>query len=463
MPVSGFSDQKFLVVMVKDGGEDSFHTLLSRDTGHVAAAIRARPQLAFTQSELDSTFASCRLEGTSFSVHPALRALTGAWVAGDMAVTHRVGTMFTNIATTPIEELRQARSGHYTGPILYPSGIGAHDKQKFGSSSMITRDFLDSSGRAYTVESSGFLGRLTNRFAGYTGSSSIPMAITSGERVVTIDFLGMHGTTTPLRVPHAGIRFDRNFARATIQDRALIRLDSVMNEPKSDPRMEGFRQANILMNTSVSFFQPVIEQAMGRFSVDADFGTSHQRGWQGTMHTFARTIEAHLRNPTLHRRTVFIGGRTSYDTHSAQGKVEGNLPRLHAEWASAVMSFRAAMIRLGIWNNVVVVDHSEFSRTFHTGGSDGTEHGYARDAFIFGGSVRGRGKGGSTGLFGTYPTLLSGTGTGSHDISGGTLVPGVSLEQYWEDILRWFGADDSDIFAALPRRANFGPAVNLLV
>lgn len=462
MPARSFSNQKFLVVMVKDGGEDSYHTLLSRNPAHVAAVLAERPTLGFTQQELDSTFASSKLAGTSFSLHPALQPLTAAWIAGDMAVTHRVGTMFTNIADTPIAELRAARSAFYTGPIVYPAGVGAHDKQAFGSVSMITRDFVDANGAPRRYAESGFLGRLATAFSGYTGQSALPMTIVSGHARAHSTLLGTHDQTKPIDIPHTGRRYNRNFRSVTTQNQALVRLDAIMAEAKGETRMEAFRQANLTMNASVGFFQPLIEESLGRYAVDADFPDSTINGWIGTMRTFARTIERHLRQPALQNRTVFVGSRGDYDTHSQQGKLSGLLPILHVEYAAALMGFRAAMIRLGVWNDVLVVDQSDFSRSLRENGSNGTDHAYARDAFAFGGAVRGRGKNGSTGLFGNYPAVLSASQTGSYDLTGGSLAPGISLEQYWEGILRWFGANDADIQVALPRRPVFGPTVNLV-
>jgi len=463
MPTSALTKQKFLVVMVKDGGEDSYHTLLSRDPAHVAAARAVRPTIGFSQSELDNTFAASRLTGTQFSLHPALQPLTGAWTAGEMTITHRIGPMVTNLEKIPVSELREATGAFYRGSILYPYGMGAHDKQSFGTVSMIPRDFTDATGRARVVSESGFLGRLATRFTGFTGASQLPMAIVSGHPRAHSNLLATHGAVKPINIPHTGRQFNRNFRNAAMQEQALLRLDTIMAEANAEPRMEFFRQSNLVMNSSVAFFQPIIERPVGSFAVDADFPGRPAHGWQATMWTFARTIESHLRQPALHNRAIFIGTRGGYDTHSKQGKTSGGLAVLHVEWAAAVMSFRAAMKRLGVWNDVLVVDHSEFGRSLRENGSAGTDHAYARTAFAFGGSVRGRGKNGSTGLFGTYPAVLSADRAGSHDLADGTLAPGISLEQYWENLLRWFGADNADIAAALPRRREFGPSTDLIV
>ena len=467
MPLSTFSDKKYLVVMIKDGGEDNYGTLISRQPDHVATVLAARPSLAFTQAELNGTYAAMRLSGTQFSLHPALRPLVPIWNAGEMAITHRVGTMFSDLANVPIEEIRRATNVSYAGSVLLPYAIAAHDKQAYSSVSMITRDYTDSLGRARVVGESGFLGRLAERFEAFAGSSNLPMSMLCGLVSASDTLLTSDGLIRGLNIPQAGFRFRRNWSGSPVQEAALRRLDAAMAEPRNEIRIEAFRKANLVANAGVAFLQPVCEGVVGTFSVDQSFPGEIVGGWRGILRTYARLIEADLRRPTLRSRVMLVGSMTSYDTHSAQGKLNGRLPILHADWATGVACFRDAMIRLGVWNNTLMLDHSEFGRSLRENGSAGTDHAYARDAFAFGGAVRGFGRNGRSGLFGKYPAVLSASGTGSNDLiggqaSGGALAPGISLEQYWDAPLRWFGADAADIADALPRRSNFGAAVNLI-
>jgi uncharacterized protein (DUF1501 family) len=467
MPVSSFSDKKYLIVMTKDGGEDNYGTLISRQPDHVATALAARPSLAFTQAELDGTYAAMRLAGNQFSLHPALQPLVRLWNAGEMAITHRVGAMFTDLANVPIDEIRRATTVSYTGSVLLPVGIAAHDKQAFSSVSMITRDYTDSTGRQRVVGESGMLGRLAERFEAFTGSSSLPMSMLCGLVDASGTLLTSDGMIRGLNIPQAGSVFRRNWTGSPTQEAALRRLDAAMTEARVEARIEAFRRMNLVANAGVQFLQPVIEGALGSFAVDQSFPGEWGGGWRGILRTYARVIEADLLRPTLRSRVMLVGSMSGYDTHSAQGKMSGRLPDLHADWAVGVACFRDAMVRLGVWNNTLMLDHSEFGRSLLQNGAVGTDHAYARDAFAFGGAVRGYGRDGSSGLFGQYPAVLSASGTGTNDLvggqaGGGALAPGISLEQYWDAPLRWFGADASDVADALPRRSAFGAAVNLI-
>lgn len=467
MPASAFTDKKFLIVTYKDGGEDSYHTVISQDPAHIAANAVARPSLTFSAAELSGTYAASRLTGTNFSLHPALQALIPIWNEGDMAITHRVGPMFTDLSQIPIADQRLAARSTYVGSILFPFGMGAHDKQQLGSGSMITREFTDSFGMRRMFAERGFLGALTRRFEPYNSASVLPTSILTGPASPAANALVTDGLIRPLDVPNVGGRYRRDWLSSKMQNSALGRLDAIMARTRSEPRIEAYRQVHARANRSVEFFQPVIEQALGTYAVDQDFPDGATTGWRGTLRTFARAIESDMAHPTLRNRTIFVGAQSGYDTHHSQGKAAGRLAALHADWASAVASFRAAMIRLGCWEQTLLMDHSEFSRSFRENGSAGTDHAYAREAFAIGGAVRGRGRDRSTGLFGTYPAVLSATGTGSFDLVGGqaaagALSPGISLEEYWEEALRWFGADDQDIADVMPRRASFGDEVNLL-
>jgi uncharacterized protein (DUF1501 family) len=79
-----------------------------------------------------------------------------------------------------------------------------------------------------------------------------------------------------------------------------------------------------------------------------------------------------------------IGG---WDTHQAQGGVDGQLARRFAELARGI---RALHDDLGDrMDDVVVLTMSEFGRTVAENGSGGTDHGHANCMLALGGAVRG--------------------------------------------------------------------------
>jgi uncharacterized protein (DUF1501 family) len=489
MPASTFSDKKYLIILSKDGGEDGHARFLPRDTQMLNDINHFRPTLQFMPAEVDS-YTDDHLDA-DWCLHPSLTPLRDIYAAGDMAITHRVGPMFTNLNNHTLAEIRQAtfRAPQYTGPIRYPLDIGAHDKQQFSTVSMITRDFVDQFGVPRTLRESGFIGRLMARFRAFTPSDDatpdlpalLPLVMGVGVNGTAFNLIGTFGTNRTLVFPVAGGRFSRQFRGASARQNAfLARLDAINALEKTEIRRSAFRDAAELLKDSMSMMTPIVENAAGAgvgAIVDGAFSpNSVMTGWQGIMRSMARVIASSETGIGLPRRLVLVGNVNGYDTHINQGRLTGTLPNLFADEAAAIASFRTAILSLpggaAIWNSICITDTSEFSRTITENGSNGTDHAYARPYTAIGGAVTG-------GMYGTPPTaygftryntagVLSGQPVGqpvgSHDINasllgGGGLYPGISLEQYWDAILTWFGSDASDITAALPRRSEFGSSV----
>jgi uncharacterized protein (DUF1501 family) len=477
MPSGNFSDTKILVIMIKDGGEDSLHALIPRNSTMIADILARRPTLGFTNTEVNTTYASGHIDA-NWCLHPSLVPIKAIWDANDMAITHRVGTMFTDIAGRSMQDIRRATVRDNTGDILLPSGLGAHDYQQLSATSMITRDFVDQFGVPRVITESGFIGRLAQQFAAFTPSlgspagppSTLPISYATGDSGPARSLIARAGLVRPLDLPIVTGRYNRKWIDTTQNNSFLTRLDAINLLAQPETRRETFRNVAETMRQSVAFFQPVIENANGTSTIDADFTVGIGTGWQGIMRTFARAIQQRATGLGLPRRMIFIGNVSNYDTHFSQGKLSGPLPTLFADEAQALVDFREAMIRLSLWNDTLVTDWSEFSRTLLENGSAGTDHAWARTCKAMGGAV-------IPGHYGTPPTTygittydsLGATVTagGSHDVNGGelgggSLAPAVSAEQYWGRILEWFGANSDDLTAALPRRASFGSPVALV-
>jgi uncharacterized protein (DUF1501 family) len=85
----------------------------------------------------------------------------------------------------------------------------------------------------------------------------------------------------------------------------------------------------------------------------------------------------------------------SFDTHDGQ---KWQHPRLLAELANGLSAFRKNLMKMGRWDDVLVVTYSEFGRRVAENGAEGTDHGTASVQFVMGGRVK-------AGLYGEYPSL----------------------------------------------------------
>jgi uncharacterized protein (DUF1501 family) len=76
-----------------------------------------------------------------------------------------------------------------------------------------------------------------------------------------------------------------------------------------------------------------------------------------------------------------------WDTHAAEGAAEGRLANLLSALDAALAALKTAMAP--VWRDTAVVAITEFGRTAHVNGTDGTDHGTATTALLLGGAVKG--------------------------------------------------------------------------
>ena len=88
---------------------------------------------------------------------------------------------------------------------------------------------------------------------------------------------------------------------------------------------------------------------------------------------------------------------TGWDTHHAQGGVNGQLANRLSDFSAAIAAFWRDMGDDA--ENVTLVTMSEFGRTARENGTGGTDHGHANAMFVLGGDVKG-GK-----IYGRWPGL----------------------------------------------------------
>ena len=163
-------------------------------------------------------------------------------------------------------------------------------------------------------------------------------------------------------------------------------------------------------------------------------------GLADRLKTVAETIR--IRNVLNVNRQVFFVSIGGFDTHSGQVR---NLPRLQTEIDGAVAAFYRATEELGVQNDVTLFTASDFGRTLVING-DGTDHGWGGHQFIVGGAVNGGRIFGDPAPYDVDHNLDSGRGR---------LIPSTSIEQFAAPLGRWFGLNDAELAAALPRLPAF--------
>merc|ERR1719296_600071 len=162
-----------------------------------------------------------------------------------------------------------------------------------------------------------------------------------------------------------------------------------------------------------------------------------------TLETVSKLIATKdLRGADLDTFYIEMGG---YDTHS---DVEEALNNLFAHLNGAITSFSEEMNTRDLWDNVTIIQTSDFARTLNPNGGDGTDHAWGGNYMMIGGSV----KGGQ--IVGEYPEDI--TDEGPWTLGRGRMIPTTPWEVPFTAIARWLGIQSSsDIEKVCPNIVNF--------
>jgi hypothetical protein len=145
-------------------------------------------------------------------------------------------------------------------------------------------------------------------------------------------------------------------------------------------------------------------------------------------------------------RDVFFVRLGGLDAHT---DVSGNLRTNIEDVNNAFKEFRSEMKAQDNYDKVTVLMQSEFGRTITPNTSDGTDHAWGGNYFMFGGGVNG-GR-----ILGEYPGTF--WDTDPTNIGRGRLIPTTSWDSWWFGIFQWYGVEtDEDMKYILPNHGSFG-------
>ena len=180
-------------------------------------------------------------------------------------------------------------------------------------------------------------------------------------------------------------------------------------------------------------------------------GTTAFNALAQQLQVVARMIEASSNAGIGARRQVFFVSLGGFDNHDVQNRSQADLM---ARLGHAMRYFDTALGAIGARNQVTAFTASDFGRTFTSNG-DGTDHGWGAHHFVMGGAVRGGD------LYGRFPTLaLKNTNNNNFDgspnqLSNGSLLPELAVDQLGATLGGWFGATDTQLLDVFPNLRNF--------
>ena len=414
--VSDGDDYKALVCVFLSGGNDSFNMIAPAEGDGYAEYIATRGSVGLPPSgapggllPLDGTLPLP--DGRGLGVHPSLPVLQELYNSGEAAIVANVGTLVEPTTLASFEN----------GVARLPAGLFSHSDQ-----SMQWQSSLPDQRAART----GWGGRMSDLLDELNSVSNVSMNISgaggnlfqSGVNTTSFD-LGVNGSVQLLggTSPSAIVRREA--------------IDGILAADYQNAFQRAFaarKQQSLIANEE---YREAVERAP---EINSPF--SRGNSLSGQFRNVARTIAA--RDILGKRRQTFFVELGGFDLHGALGTGH---PALLSILNDALSEFRAALLEMGVWNDVTTFTSSDFSRTLGTNGS-GTDHAWGGNHFIMGGDVQG-GQ-----VYGTYPSLAL---ESEIDTGRGRLIPSTSVDEYVSDLALWMGVSPSSLPLVLPNLSRF--------
>jgi len=408
---------KALVCVYLAGGNDSFNMFVPASVSEHADYASARQFLAIPRAQLLPVTPGTYSDGASYGFHPNMNLSKQLFDQGSLAVIANVGTL-----TNPItrEEYENRSRG-------IPAQLFSHNDQTS----------LWMAGNASQGTGRGWAGKLMDLL--YANPATAPKP--SPSISIAGNNLWQSGNVRSFEMSSRGINsaylpyhegpVKLNDAYATELQRAAISSHKMIREHA------GIQARSIefsgLVGSALTF-APVFSTPFGSGSLQAQ------------LEMVAKMIAVRDRLDTNIHRQVFFVQLDGWDTHGAQVEDNaGSHANLLHKLDQSLYAFNAALLELGLHNQVTTFTATEFGRSLTPNGS-GSDHGWGGHSLVMGGAV------GGNDIYGTMPQL-------SFDsvdaVENNRIIPSTSVDQYGATLARWFGLNASELNTVFPNLANF--------
>ncbi|MGJ8696262.1 MAG: DUF1501 domain-containing protein [Verrucomicrobiaceae bacterium] len=422
LPATG-TDRKTLVCVFLHGGIDSFNLLVPSDARYSQYAA-ARGNVALADTSLLGLNQIAGGDGLGYGLHPATSGIRSLFngLGGDTA--KRRLSFVSNVGTlVQPTDMAQYSSGSHPLPRSLFSHID--QQEQWQTSLPLGAEKL-----------TGWAGRIADCLHTTHNQDLTSMSLSfDGNNIFQVG----QNTQQFVMTTNGALTFSQNDNDAdhpSFQKNLVVR--SLMEQEYSNMMEKAFAELTKDSVEQQEFVQQHFDSVPDNFITTPMPDTNIGRRLLGALRMIKLRPELGLR-----RQTIFLsmGG---WDHHSALLTPQNDML---AELAPALEAFQTAIEELGLDDSVVTFTASDFARTIQSNGS-GTDHAWGGNQMIFGGPVDG-GK-----VLGQFPDLTLG---GPDDTSSrGRLLPTTSVDEFFAELLLWFGLSGTSNFeTVLPNLDNF--------
>ncbi|MFC3195736.1 DUF1501 domain-containing protein [Marinicella sediminis] len=404
---------KALVCVFLDGGNDSANTVVPLGTSEHNAYSQVRGDLALDAGSL-LPISPANDGGRSWGLHPELTGIHNLFSQNQAAVVTNVGSL-----AFPITQLE-----YNNGSVPVPPNLFSHsDQQSQWQTSVADQPSI-----------SGWTGRIADLLhSTVNGGNDLSMNISlAGNNILQVgELINQYHLTNQGSVRLNDITWGAGPER-------LAALQSLLNEPQANLFQQGYAD---IFNRAINLDQIISAGLEGATPVATPF--PDQQGYN----TLSSQLEmvANMINIQstlgMNRQVFFVklGGFDNHDNHLNDHAI--GMQNLDG----AVSAFYAAMVELGMQNDVTLFTASDFSRTWVSNGQ-GSDHGWGASHFVVGGDVQGGD------FYGAMPLIEQGSTDTVSD--HGRCIPTIAVDEYAATLAQWFGVGGgqvSDIFPNIGR------------
>lgn len=405
-------DYKALVMVMLNGGNDSFNMLIPKGNTEYNEYATVRSNLAIAQADLLG-INPITSDGRSYGLNPSMPNFQQLFDSNKLAFLSNVGTLVTPMTKTQ----------YINGSIERPLGLYSHLDQRMQWQT----------GRPNERTHRGWGGRVADLIQSMNTNQNISMNISLNG----INTFQYGSEVVPYVITPSGAISITNWENtdpySTVQRTAM---NSLMDQDYYDIYKNTYKNTLKSSNETSLVFQEAIDNV-------SPFNTAYPTGndLAARLRMVAKTIAA--RDTLGFSRQIFFVELGGWDHHAELLHEHGLKLGIVDQ---ALNYFNSVLEELNISNSVTTFNASDFGRTLTSNGN-GTDHAWGGNSFIMGGAVAGKE------MYGTFPSLALNSDTSLH--SRGVVLPTTPTDLLFAELAQWFGVSNTDLNTIFPNLSNF--------